>query len=117
MSKIGKLGKLGLEQQIVTNGDASASANWAVSEPIAGHSNLSCQVVWSGFDASNSVFKMQVSNDGSNWDDVSGLTETVGSAAGSTTFRDTDFLEKEARLNYTKNSVTTGTVNAYIVVK
>lgn len=79
----------------------------------------SIQMIWSGADATDGVLMVQVSNDKENWADISSVSDaaTVCAASG-TVFNDfPDISWKYWRVNYTANSITTGTISILSFLK
>jgi len=61
--------------------------------------------------------KLQDSNDGSNWNDITGATITVASGTSSNIIRYTAFTGKYIRANWAKGSNTAGTIAALFQFK
>ena len=78
---------------------------------------VSVQFLATSLDAADGVIKLQDSNDGANWNDVSGATITVASGTSSNMIRYTAFTGSVARVVWTKGSNTTGTIAAIGVLK
>lgn len=76
----------------------------------------SIQAVWSAGSTPVGVLKLQSSNDGSNWNDISGATANVSGDTGSAMFNVTDAYYNQVRLVYTRTSGS-GTINASLVSK
>lgn len=78
----------------------------------------SFQLVWTGFNNTNAICKIEVSNNGTSWQLYSdNMTDTLGTAAGNTIFADDNFSFRYMRINFAKGSVTTGTINGYLHIK
>ncbi|MCP3681247.1 MAG: hypothetical protein GY861_01025 [bacterium] len=76
---------------------------------------LSIQAIWTGTPAGN--FTIEISNDGgTTWSTYTGSTVAAGGAAGDHVWEITAAPSKAYRLYYTVSS-STGTLNAYNVVK
>lgn len=86
----------------------------------------SIQVVWSGATSSDAfatpgVFKAQISNDGSTWEDLMDgavpTTVDIAAASGSTMFRKINFDFRYMRFTWDKNGITAGTADCFGVLK
>lgn len=75
----------------------------------------SVQCVWAAVAGTQPVFNLQVSNDGTNYDNVSGATTTTTGAAGSSTFLVQPFVSRYARI-YVATSSTAGTLDCKSVL-
>jgi hypothetical protein len=72
----------------------------------------SIQVLWDSLSATDAVAKIQVSNDRTNWSDLSGATLTLASASGNGFIHLAQPTANYLRLVVTKNTVASGTVSA-----
>lgn len=68
-----------------------SGTNSATFDGTAPYENLNFQYVWSSVVGAASSFKLQVSNDNSNWDDVSGVTGATSGASGSASWQLTGY--------------------------
>ncbi len=76
------------------------------------------QILTAGLNASDGVFKLQDSNDGTNWHDIAGATVTVLSGAPSHVIRvTTPIVAGYMRGVWTKNTVSAGTINVLVNLK
>lgn len=76
------------------------------------------QILTASLNASDGVFKLQDSNDGTNWHDIAGATVTVLSAAPSHIIRvTTPIVATYLRGVWTKNTVNAGTINVIVSLK
>jgi hypothetical protein len=78
--------------------------------------DVAVQYVWSGADANDSEITMQVSNDRTNWENVAVAT-VLNAASGNGIISAGDIRERYFRINYSKESVTAGTLALHIVGK
>ena len=85
------------------DGDSIESRNCACGE---------IQGVWSGATATDAIYKLQESVDGTTWFDVSSMSKTVGAASGTSLWKLTMdiLLSPYLRVVLAKNSESTGTV-------
>lgn len=63
----------------------ATGTNSSDSIPVGDYTVGTIQVVWASITGTGS-FKLQASNDGTNWNDISGATGSTSGAAGSTSF-------------------------------
>ncbi len=73
------------------------------------------QCVWASVTGIQPVFKLQTSNDNSNWDDVSGASTTTTGASGSSTFRSDHLVAKYGRV-YVSTTSTAGTLDCITIL-
>lgn len=78
---------------------------------------LSVQFVATGLDAADGIIKLQDSNDGTNFNDISGATITVAAGTSSNMIRYTAFTAEKIRVVWTKGSNTTGTISVIAIFK
>lgn len=78
---------------------------------------MSVQFVATGLDAADGVIKLQDSNDGTNWNDITGATITVATGTSTNMLRYTAFTADKVRVVWTKNSNTTGTITVTAIFK
>lgn len=83
----------------------------------AGYKWISVQFIATSLDAADGVIKLQDSNDGTNWNDISGASITVASGTSSNMIRYTAFTTSNCRAVWTKGSNTAGTIAAIAVLK
>lgn len=76
----------------------------------------SIQCVWAAVSGTQPVYKLQFSNNNSNWDDVSGASTTTSGASGSGTWIVDPIISLSARILVSTTS-TTGTLNCTAVLK
>lgn len=75
------------------------------------------QLVWASLTGSvDATFKVQVSNDNTNWADRGSAT-TLSGASGNAVIVVGDLAERYARVVFTKNSVSGGTLTGYCSAK
>lgn len=77
----------------------------------------SLQFVGTSLSASDGVIKLQDSNDGTNWNDISGASITVASGTSSNMIRYTAFTGKYIRANWAAGSNVSGTISALFQFK
>ena len=97
--------------QISTN-----STNNTDSISLGPYQSGSIQCVWSSVTGTQPVYKLQFSNDNSNWDDVSGASTTTSGASGSSTWIVDPIISLSARILISTTS-TTGNLNCTTVLK
>ena len=105
-----------LEETIIDSATVTADENSA-SIDMKNHRTWSCQLVWTSTTAAGTV-KMQESNDGTNWEDISGASQAISNDSGSTMFKSTDAFQAKyirALVDFTSGSITT--VQCYFVAK
>lgn len=109
----------GIQYQAIAAGTSATSNNTAGayedSRMIYGF--VSLQFVATGIDAADGVIKLQDSNDGSNWNDITGATITVAAGTSSNMIRYTAFTGKHIRANWAKGSNAAGTIAAVFTFK
>lgn len=97
---------------------ASAASNQTSAEcGSARYKYVSVQFIATSLNATDGVFKLQDSNDGTNWNDISGATITVASGTSSNMIRYTAFTADKIRVVWTKGSNSTGTISATAIFK
>ncbi len=97
-----------LVETIINSSAVVADENSASIEMI-NHKRWSCQLVWTSTTAVGTV-KMQESNDGTNWEDISGASQAISNDNGSVMFKSTDeFAPRYIRalVDWTSGSITT----------
>ena len=77
----------------------------------------SVQYVWSGASATNATIKLQQSNNGTNWHDISGSSVTVAAASGAGLVEMSGITTALIRAVFTRNAETTGTITAHFMLK
>lgn len=82
--------------------------------PFGPFSTTSFQCAWASVTGTNPVYILQVTNDGTNWDDVSGATTTITSTSGSETWIVSPLPVKSARIKVSTAS-TTGTLDCIAI--
>lgn len=88
----------------------TTTANYSDTIPLGTFSDMSVQCDWASVTGTQPQYSLQTSNDGSNWDTLSGaLTVTTG-ASGSETWIIDSIPVKNARVKITTAS-TTGTLD------
>lgn len=109
----------GIQYQAIASGTSASSNNTAGayedSRMIYGF--VSLQFVATGIDAADGVIKLQDSNDGTNWNDITGATITVAAGTSSNMIRYTAFTGKYIRTNWAKGSNSAGTIAAVFQFK
>lgn len=81
------------------------------------HKWIGVQFLATSLSHSDGVIKLQDSNDGTNWNDVSGASITVASGTTSNMIRYTAFTGANLRAVWTKGSNTAGTISAIAILK
>lgn len=76
----------------------------------------SIQCVWAAVTGTQPIYKLQVSNNNSNWDDVSGASTVTVGAAGSGTWMLSPIVSRYARISVATAS-STGTLDCKGVFK
>ena len=89
----------------------TSTNNTTDSVGIAPYSQFSVQLVWASITGAQPAFKVQTSNNGTNWDDTSGATHTTSGASGSHTIYVSGATGRLARVAVSTAS-TTGTMDA-----
>jgi hypothetical protein len=109
----------GAKSQPIAAATAANANNTAGTYQDAGkiYTFASLQFIATGLDASDGVIKLQDSNDGTNWNDISGATITVAIGTSSNMIRYTAFTGEYIRANWAKGANTTGTISAIFVFK
>ena len=115
MAQVGLTGNAAYKDQIATNANANATANFALTDNISTFTHVAVQVVWSGLDATDGVIKTQWSIDGTNWEDSQSYT--IGTASGSHILSDDGFTAHMFRVRYTHGSNSAGTLNIHANAK
>jgi len=90
---------------------AIGSAAQGESLPTITHTLIEVHAVWTGLDAADAVVKLQTSNDGTNWADVTGATITLATTPASSDF--INYLRHGGefiRWDYDPGTVTAGTL-------
>ena len=94
--------------------DTSSVANFAdTNDNARAYPVLSLQCVWSGVTGIQPAFKLQASNDGTNFDDIPYYTHTTVGAADSHTFQLDNYSALYYRVQITTAS-TTGALDVYV---
>ena len=78
---------------------------------------VSFQLVCTSLNAADGVIKLQDSNDGTNYNDISGATITVASGTSSNMIRYTAYTGRYLKAVWTKGSNTAGTMVGTVVLK
>ncbi len=78
-------------------------------------SSFSIQVTPAGFDAIDGVVKLQASNDGVNFEDITGMTHKIKSPADGVMFivNDSVFACETIRIDFAVGTNTTGTLDVW----
>jgi hypothetical protein len=105
--------------------DLNSDAASAFAKPfdLAGNRTLAVQVTWSSIEGSvDGSIKIQTANTGtvpgaSDWDDLPSATFNMSGADGTDVIRVTDLTDKWARVVYTDNSITGGSLTGYCHAK
>jgi len=100
-----------------TTGTSGASNQTSSSISAPGYKWVSLQFVATTLDASDGIIKLQDSDDGVNFNDISGASITVTSGTTSNMIRYTAFTGSYIRAVWTKGSNSTGTVRSIFVFK
>ena len=115
MAQVGLTGNQAYKDQIGTNANANATANFPLTDNISTFTHIAVQFVWSGLDATDGVIKTQWSLDGTNWEDSQ--TYTISTASGSHILSDGEFTAHMFRVRYEHGSNSAGTINIYANAK
>ena len=109
----------GAKSQPIASGTAANANNTAGSYQDAGKifTFVSLQFVGTSLSAADGVIKLQDSNDGSNWNDITGATITVASGTSSNMIRYTAFTGEYVRANWAAGSNASGTIAGTFVFK
>lgn len=78
---------------------------------------VSMQIICTGLDHADGVIKLQDSDDGTNWNDVTGATITVNSGTSSNMIRNSVHTGKFVKAVWTHGTNTAGTITVYIYGK
>lgn len=104
--------------KVVALTGASAAANQtSAGFGSARYKYMSVQFVATSLSHADGVIKLQDSNDGTNWNDITGATITVASGTSSNMIRYTAFTADQVRAVWTKGSNTTGTITVTAIFK
>lgn len=93
---------------------STAATNSTNSIDLGAYRIGSVQCKWDSVNGTQPVFKLQVSNNGANWDDVSGASTTTTATSGSSTFLIDPLISRYARVNVSTAS-TTGTLDCVTI--
>lgn len=93
------------DSDVVTLSQVSlAGLNSSDSIPLGPYQSVGIQCVWSGASGSP-AYKLQVSNNASNWDDIASATQTVSGAAGSSFWMASPLIANYAKVLITTTGV------------
>lgn len=104
---------MGYPLKITGTGINLSSTNNEVYNGCAPYPHISFHYVWASVTGSAAAFKLQASNDGTNWDDVSGYTGVTSGASGSGGWQLSGFSPIFYRILVTSAS-TTGTLTVVV---
>lgn len=109
----------GIQYQAIASGTAANANNTAGSynDERMIYGFVSLQFVGTSLSAADGVIKLQDSNDGTNWNDITGATITVASGTSSNMIRYTAFTGKYIRANWAAGSNASGTMSALFQFK
>ena len=79
--------------------------------------NMNMQVTWTGFSTTDATVKLQSSNDGSNWIDVTDSTITLNAASGTLNVVAAYAASQYVRVAFTKNANAAGTFGVILSIK
>lgn len=97
-------------ESVVFNGVAMSANKNSDAIDVRDVNDGSIGILWSGASAVDGVVKMQYSLDGTNWDDISGVSHTLGAAAGYKILNMTSLAVPYVRVNYNKGTNAAGTL-------
>lgn len=107
---------MSLEVNMIPAASAATANINGTAEDLLNHGSrkekVAVQVVATGLNSADSVMKLQESNDGTNWADISGATATLASGASAPLIKATALVCRYIRAVYTKNTNSAGTVSA-----
>lgn len=84
---------------------------------VLSYSMAAVQFIGASLDTNDGVIKLQDSLDGSNWNDISGMSLTITAGASVNMLRVPNLTGAYLRAVWTKGTNTTGTVTAKIILK
>lgn len=79
--------------------------------------NMNMQVTWTGFNAADATVKLQSSNDGSNWIDVTDSTITLNAASGTLNVVAAYAASQYVRVAFAKGTNAAGTFGVILSIK
>lgn len=102
---------------IVTTAQINTNAVGATeSIPLGPYQAAGVQCVWASVTGTQPIYKLQTTNDDSNWDNVTGASTTTTGGSGSATYLIEPLVARYARI-YVSTTSTTGTLNCKAVLK
>lgn len=102
--------------QITTLGQDKATGYNTTPFDLGSYDSGSVQCAWASVSGGTPVYVLQVSNDGTNWDSVSGASTTTSGTSGSGTFLIEPFTSKQARI-YVSTTSSAGTLDCISILQ
>lgn len=101
--------------QVTSSQIATTAANSTTPVDLGPYQAGAVQCAWAAVTGTQPAYKLQVSNNQSNWDDVSGAATTTTSSSGSATYMVDPFVARQARILITTTG--TGTLDCITILK
>jgi len=79
--------------------------------------NINMQITWTGFNTVDAIVKLQMSNDGTNWVDVTDGAYAIGAASGTTAIVAAYAASQYVRVDFAKGTNSAGTFGVLLSFK